>query len=71
MLDAKALRVAMLMKSCTAIELSKAMGISKTALYRRLRGVVSFTVQEAEACRQRLELTSEDVVRIFFAEEVA
>ena len=71
MFDKQALRIKMLSCSCSAKELSQILGISTSALYRRLNGSVYFTVPEVLRCADRLSLTSEERDQIFFTAGVA
>ena len=70
-LDVKALKAAMAMADCSTAELAQVLGISPSALYRRMKGEVFFTLGEIMACMDRLGLTTLDRNRIFFAEKVS
>ncbi len=56
-------------KKLTTEELSKQMGISKSAFYRKLKGVSEFTQSEIQKIVDILELDSP--IPIFFAKEVS
>lgn len=56
-------------KKLTTEELSKQMGISKSAFYRKLKGVSEFTQSEIQNIVDILELDSP--IPIFFAKEVS
>ena len=60
----------MLEQNCSVLELSKKIGVSKAALYRRLNGVVAFTVPEMQACKEHLNLTDAERDKIFFNPKV-
>lgn len=49
-------------------DISRALGISPATLYRKTVGKSDFSRNEMEIIRIKLGLTSEDVLRIFFAE---
>ena len=70
MLDVLALRHAMLDANCTASALAQACNISPSALYRRMCGVVPFTLPEVYRCCDRLGLNPERRDQIFFAPEI-
>ena len=71
MFNKKMLRTKMYGNSCTAKELSQLLGISQSALYRRLNGQIAFTVPEMLMCAKYLGLTNEERDQIFFAELVS
>lgn len=52
-------------------DLSKAIGISKSALYRRLKGTARFNREEIQKTIKFLNLSNETAMEIFFADEVS
>lgn len=52
-------------------ELSERIGIDKATLYRKLNEPGSFTIKDADAIKEALNLSSADAVAIFFADTVA
>lgn len=63
-----ALKAQMVLKSQRMCDLSKAIGISKSALYRRMRGTASFNREEIQKIIEVLSLSDETAMRIFFAD---
>lgn len=59
------LRAKMLEKDVSVAAMASACGIDKSTLYKRMRGDTQFTMGEIQAIMKRLELSSEDVTRIF------
>ena len=55
----------------TKTELAKAMGISTYTLRTRFRKETSFTVDEINVIKKKLNLSIETINDIFFKEEVA
>lgn len=55
-------------KGHTLGDLSDHLGINITTLYRKMNSFVEFKRSEIQMIRNYLDLTSEDVDRIFFAE---
>lgn len=52
----------------TIKEVAGAVGINEATLYRKINGTSDFTRNEIQLIRQFLNLSSEDVEEIFFAE---
>lgn len=71
MLNAKALRHAMIDADCSMKELAQVCKISPSALNRRMRGKVQFTIGEVMSCEERLNLSMDTRNKIFFAREVS
>lgn len=71
MFNQRALKHCMLDANCSNGKLAQACGISQSALYRRLSGTVSFSVDEIDRCVEFLKLTPEKRNEIFFAEKVS
>lgn len=61
------LRAKMLEKDVSVAAMASACGIDKSTLYKRMRGDTQFTMGEIQAIMKRLELSSEDVTRIFLS----
>ena len=57
-------------KGFTLNSLSKAIGISRTALFNKIHNKMDFLVSEVQITSQILGLTDEDVQLIFFAKRV-
>ncbi|MCI6760055.1 MAG: helix-turn-helix domain-containing protein [Clostridiales bacterium] len=67
MLDRNLLRHEMKENNCSIDELANVCGISRSAMYRRLKGQVDFKVNEIIRCTGRLHLSIDRRNRIFFA----
>ena len=63
------LKVQMTRKQKTADQLCAAIGISKTAWYRKVGGESQFTQGEINGLRRELELNDQQVIKIFFDDE--
>lgn len=59
------------LKGITIDELAEQIGISKTAMYRRLNGKNSFKANEIMSMKKILSLNVDELNDIFFTEEVA
>ncbi len=68
-LDVKALRHAMIDADCSTRELAAACEISPSTLYRRLNGKVCFTLGEILKAAKRLNLSTDEYMRIFLCRE--
>lgn len=55
----------------TRTELAKAMGISTYTLRTRFKKETSFTLDEIEVIKEKLNLSIEQLIDIFFKNEVA
>lgn len=60
------LKVHMLRKDKTAEQLCTALGISRSAWFRKTNGISQFTQGEISALRYELELDDHDTAKIFF-----
>ena len=67
MLNRKKLQGKMIEMGFSSLELSKAIGISQSAFFRKLSGISDFTREEIQHIRNLLNLTSEELESIFFA----
>lgn len=65
------LKVQMIRKRKTADQLCAALGISKTAWYRKTQGASQFNQGEISGLRRELELDDQQVITIFFDGEVS
>lgn len=65
------LKSKIILNGMTIEGLAEGIGISKTAMYRRLNGKYSFKANEIKAISDILSLSSGDVIDIFFSDEVA
>lgn len=70
-MNAKALKAQMILKEKTVDELCTALGISRSAWFRKVGGTSEFTQGEISGLRFELELTDEQTGEIFFAREVS
>lgn len=70
-MDSQALRVELLIKGKKARDIAEALGISKSAFYRKLKGTTIFTQVEIVKIREILGITNERMIEIFFNEEVS
>ena len=72
MVNITLLRKTIKQKGSTPRELANKIGIDTSTLYRRFdNNGVDFTIGEAEAIADALDLTNEEFDDIFFANEVA
>lgn len=65
------LKVQMLRKDKTAEQLCAALGISKSAWWRKTTGQTQFTQGEIVDLRRELDLDDHQTALIFFSEEVS
>jgi len=65
------LKVQMTRKQKTAEQLCAALGISRTAWYRKTGGESQFTLGEITGLRRELELDDHQTALIFFNDEVS
>lgn len=70
-MNTKELKAQMIRKEKDQMQLCAALGISKTAWWRKTTGVSQFTQSEITALRRELELDNEQTALIFFNEEVS
>lgn len=69
-MNAKELKVQMIRKDKTVDQLCTALGISKSAWFRKVNGDSEFTQGEIKGLRYELELDDELTCIIFFEDEV-
>lgn len=67
-MNTAALKAQMVLKSQKMGDLSKAIGISKSALYRRMCGKANFNRDEIQKIIRALDLSDETAMSIFFAD---
>lgn len=70
-MNSKELKVQMIRKEKTVDQLCAALGISRSAWFRKVSGESEFTQGEISGLRFELELDDEMTGRIFFAEQVS
>ena len=70
-MNAKELKVQMIRKDKTVDQLCTALGISKSAWFRKVNGDSEFTQGEIKGLRYELELDDELTRIIFFEDEVS
>lgn len=68
-MDKARLRYEMAKKNISLLDLCSALGLSRSALYRKMNGISEFTQSEIQKIVDCLELDSP--VGIFFAEKVS
>lgn len=71
MVNAKKLKAAIVERGLTVPQVASGIGVNAATLYRRLTRPDTFTIAEARKIADFLELSTEDVNRIFFAWDVA
>lgn len=64
------LRAKIIEKGSSVSEVSKAIGINPATFWRKCNGVSSFTRKEILDIKEFLQLTVEEVMYIFFADEL-
>ncbi|MBQ2662721.1 MAG: toxin-antitoxin system, antitoxin component, Xre family protein [Clostridia bacterium] len=70
MTDTKLLELAIVRAGVTKREIAKALNISETALYAKIKGVREFKASEIIIIQRLLNLSNEERDRIFFADSV-
>lgn len=65
------LRAAAIRRGMSIPSLAAQIGISKKRMYSRLHGRTSFKQNEILLIRDRLDLTDDEVIRIFFSNYVS
>ncbi|MBR2854220.1 MAG: hypothetical protein IKG87_07870 [Clostridia bacterium] len=65
------LKARMVLKEKSVNDLCAAMGISRTAFFRKTTGVSEFTQSEISIMRNELELDDHETAHIFFDEKVS
>lgn len=66
-MNSNELKAQLVLNGKTTLDYSKALGISRSALYRKLKGRTDFSREEIQKTISFLELTSEKAMNIFFA----
>lgn len=70
-MNTRELKAQMILKDKTAEDLFTALGISKSAWYRKIAGVTEFTQGEIAGLRLELELDDHQTATIFFDPKVS
>lgn len=70
-MNTKELKVAMIRKDMNVDRLCNAIGISRSAWFRKVCGESEFTQGEINTMRHELDLDDEQVINIFFTDEIA
>lgn len=70
-MNARELKAQMILKDKTAEDLFTALGISKSAWYRKIAGVTQFTQGEIAGLRFELDLDDHQTAAIFFDRNVS
>lgn len=70
-MNVKELKAQMILKDKTVDQLCTALGISRSAWFRKIGGDSQFTQGEITALRFELELDDQKTIDIFFAKEVS
>lgn len=65
-MNANELKAQLVLNDKTILDYSKALGISRSALYRKLRGLTDFSREEIQKTITFLGLTSDKAMNIFF-----
>ena len=70
MTDTKALEIVLLKKGKSKKDLAELLGVSMQTIYNKINNAVDFKTQEVKAITEFLQLTQEEMMAIFFAENV-
>ena len=70
-MNKRELKAQMVRDGKTVDQMCDAIGISKTAWWRKTNGQTQFTIEEAVAIRRELNLDDRQTALIFFNEEVS
>lgn len=70
-MDVKALRAKMVLRGMSVYGLAERIGIDSTTLYKKLRGATEFTQSEISKIANVLGMSREEILAVFFAEEVS
>ena len=70
-MNSRELKAQMVRKDKTADQLCAAIGISRSAWFRKISGDNEFTQSEINSIRHELELDDQQTRSIFFSDEVA
>lgn len=69
-MNKNALRAALALNSTSQEEMAKQMGISGNTLSRKINGLTDFNLGEVNKIKAILNLSREDLIAIFFTENV-
>ena len=70
-MDTKELKAAMKRNDDTQEKLAEALGLQASGVSERVNGKVEFRRSEINTIRERYNLSPEETIRIFFADEVS
>lgn len=70
-MDTNKLKYFLAARGETLSSYEQALGVSKTALYRKMKGKTEFTREEIEKTIRFLHLTEADTMSIFFSSRVS
>jgi ACT domain-containing protein len=70
-MNCNALKANMVLKNINTDEMVNALGICRSAYFRKMNGTVEFTRDEIEKIILKLSLTPEETMHIFFENEVS
>ena len=70
-MNTRELKAQMIRKDKTAAQLCAAIGISKSAWFRKTCGESQFTQAEISSLRRELELDDQQTIQIFFDDKVS
>ena len=70
-MNANLLRSKIMEKGYSNIEFAELIGIKKTALYRKLKGITEFKASEIQKISKALNLTNSQIIDIFFVQNVS
>jgi hypothetical protein len=70
-MDGRLLRAEIVIKGYSLSKFLALCGLSKSAFYRKTKGQSYFSTHEVERIRNTLDLSSEKLVQIFFADKVS
>jgi transcriptional regulator with XRE-family HTH domain len=70
-MNSNKLKARMVERGINGQTLSREIGISESAFYRKMNGTSEFTQGEIKAIAQALEMDTESMLAIFFADEVS
>lgn len=68
MFKANLLKAEMVKQNVHVEELAEKIGMTKSALFRRMNGSVDFSVKEAKKIKNALKLTGDQTLQIFFGD---
>lgn len=64
-------KIAQIRAGVSKEDIAKHLGLNPTTIYRKFNGESDFTLSELRKLKKFLNLSNEDVDRIFFSEELA